>query len=232
MDWLKDITVEEFAGVLHSSFQRRETREGIPTAFVGDSLKSVNFTKCYNERYGTYFTYDMRISVPCICDYGKTRRVVCKETRHIGQFGLLHRVGGKFTDFAVIGEFPEIQLVTPLHTDSFDLRKSYSLYENDGFYYNNDFYDKEFLIGSYIKDAGKRMFQFVAKKNEGVLDEYGRTYQEAYTAEQEQCVQDYINKHCDTIRTSINRGLRKDGLKGIMNPNKKNTNPSESGEDE
>ena len=231
MDWLKDITVEEFAEIFKYSFQIEHGAPLVVYSFYFDALKTANFKKCYNEKYGTYFTYDMCISVPCVCDH-ETQSDVCKETRHIGQFGLLHRVGRKFTDFAVIGEFPKIQLVTPLHADSFDLRKSYGLYENDGFYYNDVFYDKVFLIGSYIEDVGKRMFQFVAQKNKGVLDEYGRTYQEAYTAEQEQCVQDYITKHCNTIITSINMGLRKDGLKGIMNPNKKFTKPSESGEDE
>lgn len=228
MDWLKDITVEEFAEMFKYSFQIEHGAPLVVNPFHFEALKTANFKKCYNEKYGTYFQYDVRISVPCVCDH-ETESVVCKETRHIGQFGLLHRVDGMFTDFAVIGEFPEIQLVTPLHTDSFDLRKSYGLYENGGFYYNHE---KDFLIGSYIEDAGKRMFQFVAKKNKGVLDEYGRTYQEAYTAKQEQCVQDYITEHCNTIINSINMGLRKDGLAGIMNPNKKFTKPSESGEDE
>ncbi len=231
MDWLKDITVEEFAKVVHCSFQRKQIKHGVGSAFVGDSLKTVNFAKCYNERYGTYFTYDMCISVPCVCDDEKIRSVMCKETRHIGQFGLLHKVDGKFTDFAVIGNFPEIELITPLHLDSFDLRKKYNLYEDDCFYYNGEFYDKEFLIGSYIKDAGQVMFNFVAQKNKGVLDENGRTYQEAYIAKQEQCIQDYITKHCNTIRSAINSGLKRD-LKGIMKPAKIIKQPIESGEDE
>ena len=132
--------------------------------YVGDYLKTVNFAKCYNERYGTYFTYDMRISVPCVCDDGKTRSVICKETRHLGQFGLLYMINNKLCNFAVIGDFPDIELITPLHLDSFDFRKKYNLYKNDGFYYNGDFYDKDFLIGSYIKDAGQMMFKFVTDK--------------------------------------------------------------------